>query len=558
MSDSNRGAILACLAVVGTLALFCGKAFTIDDTLFLQLAAQLRADPFDFYGFQVNWYGSSLPMHEVTKNPPLVGYYLAAVMSLFGPGEVALHLAFLLPAAGVAFTTHRLAERLCGQPLLATLAGLLTPVFLVSSSNVMSDTPMLAFWCASVLCWLRGFDRSRQRWLWAAAGLACLAFLSKYFGLALVPLLLVHGRLRAGRLGRWALPLSLPLATALAYQLLTAYLGYGSAGRGLLLEAASYHTGYPEEAHIDFATRAVIGLYFAGGCLLPALCFAPLLWARVMWIAGLVLVGLAVLTSGPDPTLRILQGQAVLLSLAGTSLLALVVAEGWRSRREPEAWLLSLWLAGTFVFASQLNWVNNGRSNLAMAPAFGIVLVRRLDALGVGRGRRIAALIPSIAAALAVAHGDYRWAGSVRDVARELTASHAATDGTLWFQGHWGFQHYMEQGGARAFDLERDRLEPGDWMVLPDNNVDVYPPPAGREWGDTLEIEAPDPGWVHLTKPELGASFYASNVGILPFVFGPAQPDRYRVFRARRSFQIDVTDPHHAQGPRRREPAPDR
>ena len=168
------------------------------------------------------------------------------------------------------------------------------------------------------------------------------------------------------------------------------------------------------------------------------------------------------------------------------------------------------------------------------------------------------ALAASVIVALAAGYGDYRWAGSVKEMARELASTHAPADGTLWFQGHWGFQHYMEEAGARAFDLERDWLAPGDRMVIPFNNVDVYPPPTDPSSGDTLEIDGPPPGWIHLLKPGVGASFYASNLGPLPFVFAPAQPDRYLVYRARRRVRIDVTEPHHSQGPDRTPPVPDR
>ena len=63
---------------IATLALFAGKAFTIDDPLFLWLGRHVQEHPLDPYGFEVNWYGNTLSMHEVTKNPPLVGYYVAA------------------------------------------------------------------------------------------------------------------------------------------------------------------------------------------------------------------------------------------------------------------------------------------------------------------------------------------------------------------------------------------------------------------------------------------------------------------------------------------------
>ena len=557
MTRDRREILVACAAVLGALALFAGKAFTMDDTLFLKLADHVTRHPLDFFGFDVNWYGSPLPMHEVTKNPPLVGYYIAAVRALLGTSEIALHLAFLVPAGAVVVCTYRLAARLCESPLLATLIGLTTPVFLVSSTNVMSDTTMLAFWCASILCWVRGFDAGRSRSRWWAGVWAGAAIVSKYFGLALIPLLLAHGLLRTRRLGAWLLPLAVPVGVALGYQVGTDLLEYGTGGRGLLLEAGAYATEYPEEEGVELATRIAVGFYFAGGCLIPALFFAPLAWPR--WATGLglasvALSGVSLVVGGstvPPPV------QVTLLGLGGASFLGLVVAEGVRARRSADAWLLVLWLAGTYAFAAHLNWTNNGRSNLPAAPALGIVLVRHLDARRGGAGTaRWLALAPGVLVGLAVAHADMRWANDVRAVARELTERYA--DPPLWFQGHWGFQYYMEQGGARPFDLAHDRLAPGERMVFPPRNVDVYAPAPDPTLGRVVgEVHGSAPGWVHTFRRELGASFYAANMGPLPFVFGRAEADAYPVFQAWKSFQIDVEDPHHGQGPGRAQTAPE-
>ena len=100
---------------------FAGKAFNIDEPLFVWAAERIQAQPLDFYGVEVNWYGVLEPMHRVTKNPPLASYYAAAVGALFGLREVALHLAFMVPAAGVVLGTYRLARGRCSRPRLAAL-----------------------------------------------------------------------------------------------------------------------------------------------------------------------------------------------------------------------------------------------------------------------------------------------------------------------------------------------------------------------------------------------------------------------------------------------------
>jgi 4-amino-4-deoxy-L-arabinose transferase-like glycosyltransferase len=149
------------LAVLAALAPFLAKPFNIDDPFYIWTALQIQAHPTDPFGFNVEWGWTALPMWKVTGNPPLASYYLAAGAGIFGWGEIALHFVFLLPALAVVLGTHRLARNFCSQPMLAALATLFTPVFLVSSLTVMCDVPMLAFWIWTVVFWVEGMEQKK-------------------------------------------------------------------------------------------------------------------------------------------------------------------------------------------------------------------------------------------------------------------------------------------------------------------------------------------------------------------------------------------------------------
>src|ERR1039458_10016343 len=138
--------ILLAVAVLACLMPFWGKAFNVDDTLFIYVARQITQHPLDPYGFKVNWFLDAVPMAHETKNPPLASYYIAAAASLLGWSERALHLAFLLPALAAVLGTYRLAQRFTSSPLLAAADTLLTPAFLVSANSALCDTMMLALW----------------------------------------------------------------------------------------------------------------------------------------------------------------------------------------------------------------------------------------------------------------------------------------------------------------------------------------------------------------------------------------------------------------------------
>ena len=206
-----REVLIVIAAVVAPLLLLSDRAFNIDEPLFLWLAEQIQRDPVDFFGFEVNWYGTEQPMVAVTRNPPLVGYAISAASALGGGGERLLHLVFLVPAVAAAVATWVLARRFCSAGWPAALLTVATPVFLVCANTVMSDVPMLALWLVALACWLRGLEGSGSGWLYAAAGAIGVALWTKYFAIALVPLLAAHAVAAGVAPRRFVPPLVLPL-----------------------------------------------------------------------------------------------------------------------------------------------------------------------------------------------------------------------------------------------------------------------------------------------------------------------------------------------------------
>src|SRR6185369_11235314 len=129
-----HGMLLAALTLAVLLP-FIGKAFHIDDPLFIWCARHVRSHPFDVFGFDVNWNGLPASMSQVTRNPPLAVYYLALVGAVFGWSEAALHAGFLLPAVALVLGTYSLARSFCSRFEWAALATVTAPVFLVSSTS---------------------------------------------------------------------------------------------------------------------------------------------------------------------------------------------------------------------------------------------------------------------------------------------------------------------------------------------------------------------------------------------------------------------------------------
>lgn len=537
---SNRLFPLALLAAATLACLlpFLGKPFNIDEPLFIWVARHLQGNWLDFYGFDINWYGTRDSAAEIIKNPPLGSYYIALAASLFGWSEPALHAAFLLPALAAVTGSYFLARELGAEPLAAALLVLFTPVFLVSATTVMCDVTMLACYVWAVYLWLRGLKDDSPPLLVCAALLVALASLTKYFGMSLIPLLFAYTLCRPGDRGR-ALFLLLPVAILCLYQWWT----HATYGRGLLLDAASYATAAKAEGvGKDHLAGTVQGLSFLGGCFLPALLLGPSLWPR-RWIAA-ALAAVPLLAAAfyrlpfPKHPSHAWWGYYPQLALfvTGGVMILLLALRDLRRTRDREGLLLFLWVAGTFLFASYLNWSVNGRSLLPMAPAVGILLARGMEREGEGtpsrwRLRSPAFLVPLLlggAISLAVAWADYSLADTAQSAARTIAGNFGRGGSQLLFQGHWGFQYYMEQSGAVAWDGKEAYRMPLV-MAVPEDNTNVDLEILKR--GTLMQmLEFAPLGELASMEIAVGAGFYMAERGSLPFALGPVPNERYLVF----------------------------
>jgi len=523
-----REVIWLALATLLCLLPFANKAFHIDDPIF------------DFYGFEVNWYGQLQPMYEITKNPPLASFYLAAVAAVGGWSEVALHLGMLLPALALVLGVRALAARLCAAPTLAAAMALATPALLVSATTLMSDVPMLALWCWSAVCFLRALDDERAASALLAGLLVGLCALTKYFGLALLPLLFVSGWALKRRPGPWLLAFVPPLLLWLAYDLhVYAYYGFHP-----FLDVAGYALTSTVEEGASLFERTRVGLSFLGGCTLGCLFFAPLCGPKriaAAWAGGLVLISALLLIpesapAGPRPwDIALQQG---IFTFAGLFVFALAATDLWQ-RRDAESLLLALWLAGVFAFAALANWTTNARSILPAVPAAAILVARAMEANTALAPRRWGLpLAAAFGVALAVAAADARLAAAGREAARSFSGSAQELGGQLYFQGSWGFQRYMEEAGFERIAAGNANFEPGDHVVLPRYSSNTFRLP-GR-FVRSLEVRefSAGPWLATLSKPR-SAGFYASLWGALPFSLGPVPPEEYALLRVTRPFTLD-------------------
>ncbi len=532
LKSPSRQRWFAILLASACLLPFLNKAFNVDDPLFLWAAKQIVQHPLDPYGFPVVWYRTSFPMSEVMKNPPLASYFLAMVGSWAGWSEPALHLLFLFPAIAVVVAVHQLAREMTKSPSIAALAMLASPVFLVSATSIMCDVPMLALWLWAILLWKKGLRDNKSSWLVAAGVMIGFCSLTKYFGICLIPLLLLHSIWSKRRVGLWSLYFLIPIGMLTLYQLWTGSLYENGLLSGLTDYVRQAHTDHPSSLPGSF----LVAMSFIGGCALPALLLIPWLWSRRWVIAASVfaLVGTAAIvlswvpTEVPFPHQHeiLLAIQLALFLLGAVSIFSLAIAD-FRQNRDSESVLLLAWVVGTFLFAAFLNWTVNGRSILPMIPAVALLLSRRFDRSHTQKWRYAvpAGLALSLAFSLWITAGDAELANSARQAAIEVHNRATREGKRVLFTGHWGFQYYMQNLGGVPVDPLQVEPTGLDVVAIPHNNsnADIGLRPSGPDDTITTKMHAN----VTTMEFDVGAGFYSSIWGQLPYAFAPVPDETY-------------------------------
>jgi 4-amino-4-deoxy-L-arabinose transferase-like glycosyltransferase len=541
----RREALVLAALVVLPLLPFLDAAVSIDAPVFIAVAERIAQAPGDPYGFDMVWDPTSPHVYDFNRNPPLVSYWLAPWIAVFGPREWVMHLA-LLPFPLIAgLSLLGIARRWTDDPLGPAALLVTSPAFLVLASTLLLDVPLVACMLLAVYALARGVEEGSEAWQWAAGGAAAAAGLVKYVGFSTAPLLAAGVLLLARRRRRALVRVLLP--PCLAWAAWGAYTSemYGSVhflGSSHLLVTKLFARGV--DPH-KFWNQLVSTPVFYGG----ALVFPLAVWGRLLVrgprgaevaLACLLLGAGAVyaaLPHGEPPRWHPMPpDQLVFASLSAAAAAALWISAasgGWR-RGGPVDRLLLLWLAGLFVFTALLNWHVNAADALLAAPPV-LLLLHRTPALR--PGRRFTGLTAGLTLVLSLA---LAWADAIqndiyRSAARSIAAEIGDKPGGRWVVGNWGLQYYLglegfrpvapPQYGRRRLGLSpeqrRSDLALGDWLATARNvsQLDVSAPM--ERYRRTVVWVWEQTSWLPLrtTNPDASAGFYSHHYGYVPFGF---------------------------------------
>jgi hypothetical protein len=520
------GVLLATLLLVP----FFGKAFTIDDTLFLKQAQHLLTDPLHPTAFDTVWTEKPAPlrMSEIMASGPTMAYLLVPTV-LAGGAEWVAHLTQLLLFVGGVVATTSLALRLGLDERGARTVALLlaaTPAAIAMASSAMPDIAAMTFAAVGLerlLAW-----RDTQRWsagLAAAVALA-IAALARSHVLLLLPVgaFMLPGEPFSWR--RWremSALLWLPLVAVPFLYLLAAVIVRDPHGPSTVLAAT---LTYSDSSFLAANSVAFVTHWsFVIPLTLP---WMLVRWRRVLRSPLLYLTAPAIwlVLNSQQPASRL-----VLVTIAGSlaaAVLGDIFIDAWKRRDSTQ---LALGLALLAPLPVGLYQHLPSKYLLIAAPAAAILVARLVcRAVPAVAWRVLVAAVPAGAIlGLLIVNADAAFADLGRRAARELIATQTAQGYTVWFAGHWGFQWYAEQAGAKALTQHGPGPRPGDLIVSSQNAlggiVEMFQPRA------LIRSIADDRPGGRIMSKQAGAGFYSNAWGYLPWVWSDAVLDRYTLWR---------------------------
>jgi hypothetical protein len=501
--------------VVATIVLlpFLNTPFSNDDPIFLAEARHLLTDPLHPQAIDVVW-ARDIELRESQATPSnIAGAYVFVPTALAGCKEWVAHLTQIALLAVALWGTALLALRLGLSPRGATVAAVLSaaaPAVLGLAITAMPDIAVMAYavWAMErTLAW-----RDDRKW---HQGLAMLALLT----LAGLTRLFAIGLLLPAGLFLWGgrdWKRFLPLAGVPVAYLLAAWVTADP-----LAPPSSVELGM-----LSFQWRTLAGN--AGAYLIHWSLVAPLAlpWLVLRPNRKLFAVGAALL---------------LVIALSGAGWHALLVVPGalalcdilWDARQRDDrdqaalwAWLLPALLAVFYLHVA-------AKYIAPLVPATAVLIARKLPktSLVVQRWLPMTTAAAGLVVSFWVMTATDALARGQRQAVQDLIVPRLQTGERTWFSGHWAFQWYAEQAGARPVVLtsvDGDVPRAGDIVVV--SRVDVTP--FQSEWiRKSVLYRASYDGSGRVMDSVAGAGFFSNEFGYLPWMWSDRESNVFEVWR---------------------------
>ncbi|MDD5687781.1 MAG: glycosyltransferase family 39 protein [Elusimicrobia bacterium] len=499
---------------------FSNKAISSDSIFYIYTARQILKEPLKPFSFQINCADKNYTGWDVANNPPLISYFLAGVIKIFGEGEKVLHLIFLSFTLLAVIGIYLLANELKIDPFYSALLLIASPAFFVNATDIMFDVPLLAFSLWGIYFVIR--NPASQCGVnsigWILLGLAVLI---KFVAVLNLPIVFV-----------WLL-LNKKLKNNIFYFLIPI----------LFLVLWSLHNKIIYNEVQIFRKSLDVGLFFNLNKEIPVLTYIggsfifplSILWLvfqvkkSAMWIFVVIstLINLFFNLLG----YKILQN--VLFSIFISSTILLIFAFMYFLKKtyyQTEIIFLTFWFLLYLVFFTSVSAIIAVRYLIPILPPAIILFVKISEGLPVKKIFLSLTAFAGIVLSVLLAHSDYMLANSYRDISEYVKTNY--TGKNVYFTGHLGFQYYMEKNGFIAVDSNNRNYRDNSILVSP-----VLPVPQNINQDVIEKLKFIEDKYVftknpsRTISPQAQAGFHLNMYGLLPYSFSKMPLEKYAIYK---------------------------
>ncbi len=396
-------------------------------------------------------------------NPPLIGYYYAPIIKLFGENEIFLHLFHLLFSLLVIISMFFLSQRFSNRSFFPVLFLISTPAFIIMSHNIMLDIPLISFFLSSIALFIYGTDNGNKNLLFLSGLFAACACLTKYSGICLIPILLVYSLLFSKK--RSYLFLLIPVFLFLLWVIYAVIIQKQSTFFcALLWRLRTFLTNE------NLILRTFVCMIFLTGTSATTVFLLPYLLKNKINIGVFLtscFIGLSSFRMIFFSEYSTIEKLILILLLAFSSFIILIVLKiclisvSAQSRNKDKLFL-SFWFLILLFFTIFSNFIAARFVLLLFPPMFFLIFSEINFSLleTVPKIKKIFFyfICISIVLSTVLAVGDYYFAGIYRKASISLKKEMPDGSQIYFYGGDWGYYYYMMKEGYQPL-IYKDRLE---------------------------------------------------------------------------------------------------
>jgi hypothetical protein len=506
---------------------FIHKPLFIDEPLFVGIGEKIPDKGLEFY----NFYGNAKDglTEQKTQNPPFANY-LIAIASLISKSIVFYRLIFIIPAILLILGIYeicRITDLNKEDSFYCSLFSIASPVFMINFLYITSDVLMTMFYTWAVYFWIKGEKVKQYRNYFISSILICLSFFTKYYGITLVPLLFVFSIYKNKKLKKHLFILIIPILFVILFEIFTFHL-YGI---GLVSKAISYPYNFDKDWR-----RLLIGLSFFGGCYL----WIILEWRLISYLIAASLIYLIPINDIFYVELSLwCKLQMIFLISIGISGFALLLKylREKENYNDPYFILFVLWILGTWIFSTFINWSVNARTMLPMlAPT--IILLYKFSIRFQKPGRKKLAFVLFFLISFLIQCADYEFALGQKQVVEKIAKMYNLQHYNFCTQGEFGFSRIAKNilNAAPVNFKHQPVFNEKLIMIIPKNNCNIlWPVPKDHYNIKRIEHKIKLP--IGIMNRYTGAGIHHYKWGPLPFAIGKQPPNEYFIYTSRLYFK---------------------